>query len=68
MPLVSLTSRHGGSGDRSDVEFLTRKGALDRRLLEERFEAELRPYVLNEAREQTTLRLWLDEFFETNKP
>ena len=54
--------------DRSDVEFLARKGAIDRQLLEERFEDELRPYVLNEAREQTTLGLWLDEFFETDKP
>jgi hypothetical protein len=48
--------------DRADVEFLSRKGALNRRLLMERFEAELRPYVLNEAREALTLQLWLDEF------
>jgi hypothetical protein len=51
--------------DRSDVEFLARKGALDRRLLESRFEAALRPYVLNEARESLTLELWLGEFFES---
>ena len=49
--------------DRADVEFLVRKGALDRQLLVNRFEDELRPYVLNETRETATLRLWLDEFF-----
>jgi hypothetical protein len=54
--------------DRSDVEFLARKGVIDRQRLEERFETELRPYVLNEARERTTLGLWLDELFETDKP
>ena len=52
--------------DRSDVEFLARKGVLDRRLLESRFEAELRPYALNEARERMTLELWLAEFFESS--
>jgi hypothetical protein len=49
--------------DRADVEFLASKGALDRRLLLQRFEAELRPYILNESREGLTLQLWLDEFF-----
>jgi hypothetical protein len=28
-----------------------------------RFEAALRPNLLNESRETLTLRLWLDEFF-----
>ncbi len=50
--------------DRADVEFLAAKGALDRRTLMERFEAELRPYLLNDVREALTLRLWLDEFLE----
>ena len=49
--------------DRADVEYLARKGVLDRRRLEERFEAELRPHLLNEKRERLTLELWLDEFF-----
>lgn len=48
--------------DRADVAFLASKGALDRRLLEERFEGELRPYLLSETRERLTLDLWLDEF------
>ncbi len=49
--------------DRADVEFLSRKGALDRQLLQERFDIELRPYVLNEKQELLTLELWLDELF-----
>lgn len=49
--------------DRADVEYLARKGVLDRRRLEERFEVELRPYLLNEKRETLTLELWLGEFF-----
>ena len=53
--------------DRADVEFLARQGALHRRLIEERFDAELRPYLLNEAREALTLELWLAEFLEKNE-
>jgi hypothetical protein len=49
--------------DRSDVRFLVKKGSLDRQLLQERFESELGPYVLNESRERLTLELWLEEFF-----
>ena len=48
--------------DRYDVEFLAKKGALNRRLLEERFATEMRPYLLNETRETPTLDLWLEEF------
>jgi len=53
--------------DRADVEFLARHGALDRRRIEERFDAELRPHLLNEAREALTLELWLAEFLEKNE-
>ncbi|MFQ5720158.1 MAG: DUF6036 family nucleotidyltransferase [Acidobacteriota bacterium] len=49
--------------DRADVEFLVGNGVLDRRRLQERFDAELRPHLLDEAREALTLELWLDEFF-----
>ncbi len=49
--------------DRADVEFLTKRGVLDEQLIRSRFEAELRPFLLNEAREALTLQLWLDEFF-----
>jgi hypothetical protein len=50
--------------DRADVEFLVRKGALDRQCLEDRFEKELRPYLLNEGRETATLELWVEEYFD----
>lgn len=49
--------------DREDVRFIVREGLIDPRVLEERFETELRPYVLNEDRRTATLRLWLNEFF-----
>ena len=49
--------------DRADVEFLVRRGALDRQCLEDRFERELRPYLLNEDREAATLNLWIEEYF-----
>lgn len=49
--------------DRADVEFLVKRGALNQRVLSERFETELRPHVRNEARERLTLELWLGEFF-----
>ena len=49
--------------DRADVEYLARKGVLDRRVLEARFEAELRPNLLNEQREMLSFELWLAEFF-----
>ena len=49
--------------DRADVEFLVRQGALDRQCLEDRFEKELRPYLLHEDREAATLELWVEEYF-----
>lgn len=49
--------------DRSDVEFLAGRGVLDPGTLRERFEREMRPYVLNEERDARTLLLWLDEYF-----
>jgi hypothetical protein len=51
--------------DRSDVKFLVDKGALDERLLQERFELELSPYVLDGARAKLTLELWVEEFFSS---
>jgi hypothetical protein len=50
--------------DRADVEFLVRQGALDRQCLEDRFEKELRPHLLNEDRETATLKLWMEEYFD----
>lgn len=64
--LVLAKLGRNGPRDRSDVEFLARKRAIDPQVLEERFEDEQRPYVLNEAREETALRLWLDEFFRAD--
>ena len=52
-----------GPRDRADVEFLARRGAIDPRILAERFEHEFGPYALNEDRSRTTLELWIEEFF-----
>jgi hypothetical protein len=51
--------------DRADVEFLSQKRALDGAVLEERFETELRPSVLDEERTKATLDLWLDEYLRS---
>ena len=59
--LAKLT--RNSARDRSDVEFLARKGVLDPEILRRRFDVELRPYVLNEKREILTMKLWLDEYF-----
>ena len=62
IPLCSCCAPVESGRDPSDVEFLVKKGALARRLLEERFATEMRPYLLNEARGTLTLELWLEEF------
>lgn len=61
--LVLAKLARNGPRDRADVEFLVRRGALDRQCLEDRFERELRPYLLNEDREAATLQLWIEEYF-----
>jgi hypothetical protein len=63
--LVLAKLGRNSSRDRADVEFLARRGVIDWRVLESRFETELRPYVLNEERQVAALRLWLDEFSDT---
>jgi hypothetical protein len=50
--------------DRADAEFLAKEGFINRLVLKDRYDAELRRYVLNEARETLTLDLWLDEYFD----
>lgn len=61
--LVLAKLGRNSARDRADVEFLVRKGKVDADVLQKRYDTELRPYVLNEDRHTTTLRLWLDEFF-----
>jgi len=46
--------------DRADVEFLADKGVLNRNLLKERFENELRPYLQKEEPGVETMQLWLE--------
>jgi hypothetical protein len=53
--------------DRQDIEFLVRARALDRGVLERRFEEEVRPYALNEKRVTDNMELCLDECFGTGR-
>ncbi len=46
--------------DREDVKFLARAALFDLRILEERYFKELRPVLGNPAREDLTLRLWVE--------
>ena len=46
--------------DREDVKFLARKVPFDLKILKERYEQELRPYITNTRREDLTLRLWIE--------
>ncbi len=61
--LVLAKLGRNNARDRADVEFLVRKGSLDKQVLEERFDSELRPYALNEKRSSDALCLWLNTFF-----
>ena len=61
--LVLAKLGRNSARDRADVKFLVEKGKVDPGVLQKRYDTELRPYVLNEDRHTTTLRLWLDEFF-----
>jgi hypothetical protein len=49
--------------DREDVRHLAERGLISARVLQVRFEEELRPYALNENRSAGTLELWIEEFF-----
>ena len=63
LDLVLAKLGRNSSRDRADVEFLVGRGALDPDVLQQRFEDEMKSYVLNEAREAATLSLWIEEFF-----
>jgi len=49
--------------DRDDVRYLARRVPLNAAILVRRYQQELRPNLLNPAREDLTLRLWLDAIF-----
>jgi hypothetical protein len=49
--------------DRDDVQQLARAGHLKPDILRERYQRELRPYLVNEARHDLTLRLWLEAYW-----
>ena len=50
------------SKDRDDVDYLFKKKKLISQRLQERYEKELRPYLANEDRHDSTLKLWIEIF------
>ena len=49
--------------DREDVEYLAKRIPLDPAVLRERYEKELRPYLVNLDRHDGTIALWLEAYF-----
>lgn len=49
--------------DWDDVRLLVERGKIRADVLRERYMEEVRPYILVEERDDLTLELWLDEFF-----
>jgi hypothetical protein len=49
--------------DREDVEYLARRIPLNPEVLRQRYNAEMRPYLVNEERHDNTLSLWIEAFF-----
>ncbi len=52
--------------DRDDVKHLARTVPFDIRVLQDRYEKELRPYLGNPTREDLTLKLWIEVIEEEN--
>ena len=50
--------------DRDDVKHLAQAVPLDPAILRQRYETEMRPNLANIDREDLTLKLWLEAFFE----
>ncbi len=48
--------------DREDVEYLAK--TLNPQQLRERYEKEMRPYLANQSREDLTLKLWIEAYFQ----
>ena len=50
------------SKDRDDADYLFKHVKLDSKILRERYEKELRPYLAGQAKHDLTLDLWIDIF------
>jgi hypothetical protein len=50
--------------DRDDIKHLARRVPFDLKVLQERYQKELRPYLGNPEREDLTLRLWVEAIKE----
>ena len=55
--------------DRSDVEHLARSGYLQASILQERYNEEMRPYVIGSVSwHDQTLRMWIEAFLSPDAP
>lgn len=61
--ILSKLERNSGK-DRDDARYIFQKLKLDLKILEERYQNELRPNLGVPAREDLTLKLWIDMFTE----
>lgn len=50
--------------DRDDVEYLAKHVPLDPKVLRERYEKELRPYLTRQEWHDQTLQFWLESYFK----
>lgn len=64
--MLSKLERNSGK-DRDDAAYLFRTQKLDPKILQERYQKELRPNLGVPNREDLTLKLWLDMFHEGDK-
>lgn len=58
--LVLSKIERNSQRDRDDIRHVARMVPLDLRILQERYQKELRPFLGNPEREDLTLRLWID--------
>jgi hypothetical protein len=61
--ILSKLERNSGK-DRDDADYIFKTRRLSPQILRKRYEEELRPYLSNEKRHDTTLAMWID-IFET---
>jgi Nucleotidyltransferase of unknown function (DUF6036) len=61
--LILSKLERNSSKDRDDTQYLARSCDLKPKILRERYEKEMRPYLANEARHDLTLKLWIESCF-----
>lgn len=65
--ILSKVERNGPK-DRYDVEFLAKTLSLNSNKLCERYFTEFRPNIFNEERHDLTIKLWIEDCFQSTNP